>query len=274
MPPTNRLSWMLSWGVFFHLLPSVFDRTTVRRFWLFAQIVVTEVGVCALTIFMFMGGHIGAMLNYSGAADFVTGARMEVAVIPSALGIFLVARGTLIGVANVLLAKSGNRPTRPRADFAPKTMFVKDLSVMGASLVALKTRSLLLIGVIVVAVVAAGEYYTQTFSSSGTTVNIQILGGVGPGTIDIYSPDNFTVTQGEHVSLAILNTDDNTHGFTMKAFGVDTGVILPGQTMRVSFVANQTGMFEFLEPPGYCTGGVGHVCNSVQHMWGYMTVTP
>jgi hypothetical protein len=32
---------------------------------------------------------------------------MEVAVIPSALGIFLVMLGTLIGVANVLLARSG-----------------------------------------------------------------------------------------------------------------------------------------------------------------------
>ena len=145
---------------------------------------------------------------------------------------------------------------------------------MGASSAVLKTRSLLIIVVIVVAVIAAGEYYTQGSRSFGTTVNIQILGGVTPGSIDIYSPDNFTVTQGDHVSLAILNTDDNTHGFTMKAFGVDTGIILPGQTARVSFVANQTGVFEFLEPPGYCTGGVGHVCNSIQHMWGYMTVSP
>jgi len=140
----------------------------------------------------------------------------------------------------------------------------------------LKTRSLLLIIVIVVAVVAAGEYYSSTYSSSGnsTTVNIQILGGVGPGTVDIYSPDNFSVTEGQHVTLAILNTDDNTHGLALKTFGIDTGIILPGDTARVSFVANQTGVFEFLEPPGYCTGGVGHICNSVQHMWGYMTVNP
>jgi hypothetical protein len=98
---------MLCWGVFFHLLPSMFDRTSVRRFWLFAQVGVTEVGVYALAIFMFLGGYIGAELNYSGAADFVTGAAMEVAVIPSALGIFLVTLGTLIGVANVVLARSG-----------------------------------------------------------------------------------------------------------------------------------------------------------------------
>jgi hypothetical protein len=98
---------MFCWGIFFHLLPSMFGRTSVRRFWLFAQVVVTEVGVYALAIFMFLGGYIGSSLNYSGAADFVVGAAMEVTVIPSALGIFLVTLGTLIGVTNVLLAKSG-----------------------------------------------------------------------------------------------------------------------------------------------------------------------
>jgi hypothetical protein len=97
---------MLSWGVLFHLLPSIFDRTSVRRFWLLVQIGVTEVGVYALAIFMFMGGYIGASLNYSGAGDFIVGAQMEVAVIPSALGIFLVTLGTLIGVANVLIPRS------------------------------------------------------------------------------------------------------------------------------------------------------------------------
>jgi hypothetical protein len=28
------------------------------------------------------------------------------------------------------------------------------------------------------------------------------------------------VTEGEQMNLAILNTDDNTHGFVMKQFGV------------------------------------------------------
>lgn len=95
------------WGLFFHLLPSMFDRSSLRRFWLFAQVIVTQVGVYALAIFMFLGGYIGASLNYSGAGDFIVGSQMEVAVIPSALGIFLVVLGTMIGVFNVLLAKTG-----------------------------------------------------------------------------------------------------------------------------------------------------------------------
>jgi len=98
----------LCWGVLFHLLPSIFDKASVRRFWLLAQVAVTEVGVYALAIFMFLGGYIGASLNYSGAGDFIVGAQMEVAVIPSALGIFLVILGTMIGVVNVLLAKRGS----------------------------------------------------------------------------------------------------------------------------------------------------------------------
>lgn len=96
----------LCWGILFHLLPNMFDRSRVRRFWLFVQVGVTEVGVYLLAIFMFLGGYIGASMNYVGDGDFIVGAAMEVAVIPAALGIFLVVLGTLIGVANVLLAKS------------------------------------------------------------------------------------------------------------------------------------------------------------------------
>jgi uncharacterized cupredoxin-like copper-binding protein len=161
---------------------------------------------------------------------------------------------------------------------APGKGFIGDSLPLKASLVALKLRPILLVGVIVVAVVAAGEYYGSTLgtssSSNSLTVHIEILGGVGAGTVDGYRPSSFTVKQGQQVTLAILNTDDNTHGLVIRAFGVDTGKILPGITDRVSFVANQTGTFQYFEPPGYCAGGVGNVCNSVQHMIGNMTVVP
>jgi hypothetical protein len=29
-----------------------------------------------------------------------------------------------------------------------------------------------------------------------------------------------------------------------------------------------------MEPAGDCAGGYGGVCNSVQHMWGWITVNP
>ena len=154
---------------------------------------------------------------------------------------------------------------------------VKDLSEGVISAAGLKSRSILLILVIVGAAVAAGEYYQMSGSSSSSSsllVNIEIIGTPAAGTIDYYSPNNFTVRQGQTVTLAILNTDDNTHGLVMRAFSVDTGKINPGHTDRVTFVANQTGTFEFFEPAGYCTGGLGNHCNSIQHMTGNMTVLP
>lgn len=128
-----------------------------------------------------------------------------------------------------------------------------------------------------VAVVASGAYYETTFvgpksSGNSVTIDMQIVGGVGAGTVDTYVPDNFTVKLGQNVTLAITNTDDNTHGLVLSQFGVNTGIILPGDTDRVWFLANQTGVFKFDEPPGYCKGGYGGVCNSVQHMWGYVTI--
>ncbi len=142
----------------------------------------------------------------------------------------------------------------------------------------MKTTSLVLVAVIAVALLA-GAYYASAHNSSSSstnsvTVDIEIVGGVGNGTVDTYSPDNFTVSEGQHVTLAVLNTDDNTHGLVIKALGVDTGIIDPGDTKRVSFVANETGTFVYYEPPGYCTGGVGKVCNSAQHMTGNMTIAP
>lgn len=143
----------------------------------------------------------------------------------------------------------------------------------------MKTKSLLLVGLVVVAVVASGYYYTSNVgsskgSSNSTTIDMQIVGGVGAGTVDTYVPDNFTVTEGQNVTLAITNTDDNTHGLVLSMFGVNTGLILPGDTKRVWFLANETGTFEFSEPPSYCQGGYGGVCNSVQHMWGFVTIVP
>jgi heme/copper-type cytochrome/quinol oxidase subunit 2 len=146
-------------------------------------------------------------------------------------------------------------------------------------LATLKKSTIAIVAIVLVAAVVGELYASGSLSgkSSGpkpdaVQINISIIGGVGYPTIDTYSPNNFTVRLGQQVTLAILNTDDNTHGLVLKAFGVDTGKILPGHTDRVTFVANQTGTFEYYEPPGYCTGGYGNVCNSIQHMTGNMTV--
>jgi nitrous oxide reductase len=141
------------------------------------------------------------------------------------------------------------------------------------------TKTLALVAVIIAALVVSGAYYAETYNAANNaansiTVNVTIIGGVGANTTDTYSPNTFTVTQGQHVTLVVLNTDDNTHGLVIDAFHVDTGIIPSGNTVRATFVASQSGTFLYYEPPGYCTGGVGNVCNSEQDMRGNMTVLP
>ncbi len=120
--------------------------------------------------------------------------------------------------------------------------------------------------------VVAPAYYLYSSGRSTNTmeINIEI---VGDGT-DYYIPSSVTVKQGEVVTLAVFNSDDNTHGLAIPAFNVDTGIIKHGITARVTFTASKIGTFPFEEPPGYCTGGNGNVCNSAQDLRGNLTVIP
>ncbi len=133
------------------------------------------------------------------------------------------------------------------------------------------SRTVILAGVFIVLVVAPAYYlYTVSLSSNSVDVNISI---VGDGT-DYYVPANVIVRQGQVVTLAVFNTDDNTHGLVVPAFNVDTGVIKHGITARVTFTPDKLGTFPFDEPPGYCTGGNGNICNSAQDLKGNLTVIP
>jgi len=128
-------------------------------------------------------------------------------------------------------------------------------------------------GVVIIAVLMAGSAF-YLYSSSQSTNSIEVgIEIVGDGT-DYYVPANFTVRQGQIVTLAVFNTDDNTHGLAIPAFNVDTGIIKHGITARVTFTANEVGTFPLNEPAGYCTGGNGNVCNSAQDLKGSLTVIP
>jgi uncharacterized cupredoxin-like copper-binding protein len=140
------------------------------------------------------------------------------------------------------------------------------------------SRPIVLAIVIVVVLVASAAYYASQVSSgnssSAITIHITIVGTPAANTTDTYVPDHFTVHEGQQVTLVVQNTDDNTHGLVIDAFNVNTGVIQSGDTARVVFTPNQAGTFTYYEPPGYCGGGVGNVCNSIQNMTGTMTVLP
>ena len=133
------------------------------------------------------------------------------------------------------------------------------------------SRALILAVVFIVLAVAPAYYlYAISRSSDSVEVNIQI---VGDGK-DYYVPDNVIVRQGQVVTLAVFNTDDNTHGLAIPALNVDTGIVRHGVTARVTFTAEKLGTFAWDEPPGYCTGGNGNVCNSAQDLKGNLTIIP
>jgi hypothetical protein len=95
---------MAGWSSMFVHLPETFGKDAVGGVGFAAQVILTEVGVYALAISMFLGGYVGSWLSYTGAGPVAVGAQMEFSVIPSAVSIYLVVAGTIVGVANVLMS--------------------------------------------------------------------------------------------------------------------------------------------------------------------------
>ncbi len=94
-----------AWSAFYRSLPELFSREAVYRALFIFQFSAMEGGVYLMSVFMFLGGYVGSALVHQGIGDAVVGAAMEFSVIPSALGIFLVAASAVVGVANALLSK-------------------------------------------------------------------------------------------------------------------------------------------------------------------------
>lgn len=95
---------MAVWSLFLVHAPELLGRDGLGSLGFGVQVTLTEIGILALTVSMFLGGYVGSVLAYSGAGPVAVGAQMEFSVIPSAVSIYLVAAGTLAGVLNVLLS--------------------------------------------------------------------------------------------------------------------------------------------------------------------------
>jgi len=80
----------------------IFGATGVGRIGFATQILLTEAGAYGLAVSMFLGGYVGSWLVYTGAGPVAVGAQMEFSVIPSAVSIFAVMAGTVVGAANLL----------------------------------------------------------------------------------------------------------------------------------------------------------------------------
>jgi len=83
-----------------------------------------------------------------------------------------------------------------------------------------------------------------------------------------FTPNNFEVNQGDHVTIYLTNieqTTDELHGFGLEEYNVQI-VIDPGETKTIEFVANKPGVFAY-----YCT----NFCSALhQEMQGYLLVKP
>ncbi|MDA4127090.1 MAG: hypothetical protein OK452_07805 [Thaumarchaeota archaeon] len=76
----------------------------ISKIWLATELTFIQVGSYGLAIFMFLGGYVGASLDYSGGGPGIVGISMEFAVIPSAVSICLIIAGEFICVATFLKA--------------------------------------------------------------------------------------------------------------------------------------------------------------------------
>lgn len=95
---------MAGWSSMFIHLPETFGKDGIGGTAFAAQVLMTEVGVYALAVSMFLGGYVGSWLAYTGAGPVAVGAQMEFSVIPSAVSIYLVVAGTVVGVVNLLMS--------------------------------------------------------------------------------------------------------------------------------------------------------------------------
>jgi len=141
------------------------------------------------------------------------------------------------------------------------------------------SRTVILGVVVVVILAASGAYYfTNVLGQGGgansVTVNVMVTNGTPQnGAADAFAPRNFTVTEGQHVTIVFYNSDDGPHELAIPQFNVNTGVVQGGSTVRISFTPNQVGTFEYYEPAGVCSQNAGAAaCTGVQETSGNMTV--
>jgi plastocyanin len=140
------------------------------------------------------------------------------------------------------------------------------------------SRTIILAVVIVAILVVSGAYYFTgvigTGAANSVTINVSVTNGnPANGAADAFVPNNFTVTEGQHVTIVFQNGDDGPHELAIPAFNVNTQVVQGGQTQRVTFTPNQVGTFKYYEPPGVCSqGAAGAACTGKQLTNGTMTV--
>ena len=134
-------------------------------------------------------------------------------------------------------------------------------------------RVVVLAATVVVAIlVVTASYYYLVVSAPANSVTVTIAANGGPqGDTVGFLPTNFTVKEGQHVTLVLDNKDTNPHELQIPEFDVSTGVVQGGKTERVSFVPDKTGTFGYGQVASYCIEGPAPNC-PVFGVYGNITV--
>jgi Cupredoxin-like domain len=134
--------------------------------------------------------------------------------------------------------------------------------------------------IVVIAILAvSAAYYISSTSSSGggVIINMEVTDGTPQdGGPDEILPQNFTVTQGQHVTVVFENTDDGPHEIVAPGLGFTTNIVQGGQTARVALNPSKVGTFGFYQPAGACVSQADPAvsCTGPQLMNGTITVLP
>jgi uncharacterized cupredoxin-like copper-binding protein len=132
-------------------------------------------------------------------------------------------------------------------------------------------RKLVVATAIFLILVGFGIYYSVSeIGLKPVTESIDITIPGGDTAAAELSPQNFTVMEGQKVTLVINNMDNSPHFLYISALGVNTEIIQSGQTATVSFVPNKVGVFPLWQPPMTGPCATYSTCNVNQ---GYVTVT-
>jgi plastocyanin len=114
--------------------------------------------------------------------------------------------------------------------------------------------------------------------SSSTSVVVRVVEtGPLPNSPLDFSPLNFTVTEGEQVTISFNNTDTQAHELVIPQFDVTTGVVKGGTTVSISFTPDRIGSFAYFQPVGPCSPGnpsPSIACPRMEIFNGTMTVLP
>ena len=97
---------------------------------------------------------------------------------------------------------------------------------------------------------------TPLSSQSSPTATTQMVSISVIGQNYLFTPKEITVSKGSLVKVN-FTAKDSSHTFTLPDFNVDTGLVSPGSSRSVQFVADKTGTFQFYCIPHKSMGMTG-----------------